>query len=90
MSAITTATVLAGVTAAAAVGGTAYSIASAAGAPKIPTPQAIPGVPTISNAQQEAENQNETSQRQGSLANLLTPVGQQQTMNTSLKNILGG
>lgn len=90
MSSLTTATVIAGITAAAAVGGTAYSISSAAGAPKLPQPQAIPGVPTISDAQQESENESETMNRQGALANLLQPVGSQQTANSSLKTILGG
>lgn len=63
-----------------------------AGKPKTPSPVAAPVAPTINDAQQQADQQNATNQRQGALANLLQPTGgqAQSSPNMSLRNVLGG
>lgn len=92
MSAPTTATVLAGITAAAAVGSTAYTISSSMGAnaAKIPDAIAGPAAPSVNEAQSEAQINSGSAGRQGALANLLAPLSSQSTPNASLKTLLGG
>lgn len=59
-------------------------------APSTPEPTAAPAAPTVTDAQQEADQESITSQRKGALANLLQPTGAQTSTNTSLRSFLGG